>query len=225
LARVFPLLPEGPGVYAFLSAERKTLYVGKARSLRVRVLRHFGPRPVEAEKSRRLAREAVEVVWEGTGSELEALLLEQRRIRRLHPPLNRQEAVHARKRGRWRTGCALLVLPSEDPREVEVCLVAGDGRFHWERVRRAPRLPRGLWRRLKGFLDGDPGGWAPREAGTRLPADEARALAEVTLSWLVENEDRVNRIDLTRETRGRALAGRVRRLLGEEPSGERVEVV
>jgi hypothetical protein len=218
-------LPPSPGVYLFMTGENRPLYVGKARSLSARVQQYFGPHPAEADKSARLARDAVSLRWETTGSELEALLREHRCIRRDRPLLNVQETVRARDRGAWRTASALLALPSVADGCLEVCLVAGEGRFHWERVARGRHVPAALWRRVKAFLDGAGGGWAPGEPGAALLPGEERALSEITLSWMVDHADRVSRIDLAGETGGRALAARIRRLLGEDPSAGRVEIL
>ncbi len=223
LADALAALPDAPGVYAFADAAGGLLYVGKARSLRSRVPRHFGLRPAEPEKSRHLAERAVKLTWTVLGSELEALLREQLRLRRESPPLNTQERVHLRPRGTWRRAAALLVLPSAEAGSVEVCLVAGDGRFHWERAPRRARVPRTLARRLGEFLGGDGAGRLSGAPGAPLTPSEAAEMAELTLSWLVRHGDAVTRIDLRRETPGRHLLQRVRRLLGEDPARGRTE--
>jgi hypothetical protein len=222
VAEVITVLPAGPGVYTFIAADGSELYVGKARSLRHRVPRHFGSSAVEPEKSRELARQAVDLMWEEAGSDLEALAREHRRLSRGMPPLNRQERVHRRPRGPWRQAVVLLALPSAEAGFVEVCLVAGDGRFHWERVRRTARVPAGLWERAGRFMDGE-SGWAPGEPDVLLTRDEAAALAEIALTWLARHGDRVSRIDLAGETRGRHLQSRMRNLLAADPAGERTE--
>jgi hypothetical protein len=222
VAEVITALPAGPGVYTFIAADGTALYVGKARSLRHRVPRHFGSSAVEPEKSRELAQRAVDLAWEEAGSDLEALVREQRRLSRGLPPINRQERVHHRPRGAWRRAVVLLALPSAESGCVEVCLVAGDGRFHWERVRRTARVPAGLWERAGRFMDGE-SGWAPGEPDVLLTRDEAAALAEIALTWLARHGDRVSRIDLAGETRGRHLQGRLRGLLAADPAGERTE--
>jgi hypothetical protein len=220
IQELLPIIPTGPGTYSFHAADETVLYLGKAKSLNSRVPEHFGPagRKEIVERARRLE-------WEETGSELEALLLEQLRLADLQPLLNTQETVHRRRRGKWRDARALLVLPSVAPGRVEVCLVAGDGRFHWERVRQRARLPRGLWLRVRSFVEGERTGWAPGRAGRNLTPDEAKALTEITLTWLASYGDRISQIDLRSETTGRSLMTRVRRLLGEDPGEGRVEVV
>lgn len=216
-------LPAGPGVYSFLAADGRTLYVGKAKSLRARVPHHFDRQPAEPAKSASLAREAARLVCEPAGSELEALLREQLALMRHRPPLNTQERAHLRPRGTWRRALALLVLPSAGAGRAEVCLVAGDGRFHWETVPRRARVPRDLWRRLGEFLAGGLAGWAPGHPGEPMEGGEGRQLAEVALSWLARHGDAATRIDLAGETYGRHLAARLRVLLAEDSAAGRTE--
>jgi hypothetical protein len=216
-------LPGEPGVYVFRDGRGSPLYVGKARSLRERAGRHFAPEGGDEDKGRQLARRAADLTWEETGSELEALLLEHLAIQAAKPPLNTQVRVHVRPRGHLRHEELALALPSRAPGCVEICLAAGDGRFHWGRVPREPRLPHGLWTRIRGFLGGE-SGWGPGNPGEVLPPERARDLAEITLSWLARNGEQVTRIDLRREGRGRPLRERLRRLLAEDPGHERVEL-
>jgi DNA polymerase-3 subunit epsilon len=80
-------LPATPGVYYFLDKHGTTLYVGKAKNLRARVRTYFnggdGRRKVG-----RLVEEVVEVRIKETESELGALILEAREIKRLLPRYN-----------------------------------------------------------------------------------------------------------------------------------------
>ncbi len=219
-------LPDRPGVYLFLDADGGDLYVGKARSLARRVPRHFGPRPAEPEKSGALAARARGLRWTEAGSELEALLLEQLRLLRDPPPVNTVERAHRRERGAWREARTCLVLPSAAPRSVEVCLLDGTGRLHWERAPRRARVPRALWARVAAFPEAEAPGRAPGGEGGEggdLSREEEGALTEVALTWLAARGDAVTRIDLRRETAGRSLQARLRRLLAEDPGGGRIE--
>ena len=80
-------LPRIPGVYYFVNKHGTVLYVGKAKDLKGRVKTYFnggdGRRKVG-----RLVREVAEVRYEGTPSELHALVFEAREIRRLLPRYN-----------------------------------------------------------------------------------------------------------------------------------------
>ncbi len=80
-------IPGTPGVYYFLDKHGTTLYVGKAKNLRARVRTYFnggdGRRKVG-----RLVEEVAEVRTKETGSELRALILEAREIKRLLPRYN-----------------------------------------------------------------------------------------------------------------------------------------
>ena len=86
-------LPEAAGVYRFFGASETggetLLYVGKANSLRERVLDHFRAAAGDA-KTLRLAAQVRRVEWTETAGELGALLLEAREIRERQPVYNRQ---------------------------------------------------------------------------------------------------------------------------------------
>jgi len=81
-------LPAKPGVYLFRDAKGDVLYVGKAKSLRPRVRSYFqAGRGGRASMSGLVERiEDVEVIV--TGTEVEALHLEQNLIKRHRPPFN-----------------------------------------------------------------------------------------------------------------------------------------
>ena len=83
-------LPDAPGVYVFRNAQGQALYVGKSVALRARARAHFAPSSPPAP----WRAQAASVEHEETASELGALLVEQRLIRRLRPPGNAR-AKHA----------------------------------------------------------------------------------------------------------------------------------
>ena len=82
-------LPAGPGIYLFRDAERRVLYVGKAKNLRRRLqsYRNASRRKVHR-KMRTLVREASSLEVRPLASEREALLEENALIRRLKPLYN-----------------------------------------------------------------------------------------------------------------------------------------
>jgi excinuclease ABC subunit C len=81
-------LPAKPGVYLFRDGQGEVLYVGKAKSLRPRVRSYFQRTPdTRAQIAQLPARvEDVEVIV--TGTEAEALHLEQNLVKRHRPPFN-----------------------------------------------------------------------------------------------------------------------------------------
>jgi excinuclease ABC subunit C len=79
-------LPDGPGVYLFKDAQRKALYVGKARSLRKRVASHFSKPGTRGTVD--MMRQVAEIDFIATETDAEALLAEQEFIRRHRPLFN-----------------------------------------------------------------------------------------------------------------------------------------
>jgi hypothetical protein len=95
-------LPEAPGVYRFLGADSRVLYVGKATSLRQRVSSYFTKRKAD-EKTLELVTQVHGLRATPCGSPLEAALLECRLIRRLRPPYNR--ALKSGDESLWFCSC------------------------------------------------------------------------------------------------------------------------
>ncbi|MCI4339126.1 MAG: excinuclease ABC subunit UvrC [Thermoplasmata archaeon] len=77
--------PDAPGVYLFRSAQGDVIYVGKARSLRRRVLDHLRAR---IEKDGSIIAESASVEFVPTATEREALLLEASLVKQYQPPYN-----------------------------------------------------------------------------------------------------------------------------------------
>lgn len=77
--------PDAPGVYLFRSATGEVIYVGKARSLRRRVLDHLH---VRIEKDGAIVAQSASVEFVPTANEREALLLEASLVKQYQPPMN-----------------------------------------------------------------------------------------------------------------------------------------
>ena len=81
-------IPEDPGVYRFLDAYDRVIYVGKAKSLRSRLTSYFAdPRSLHP-RTRSMMAEAAHVDWVVVGSEVEALQLEYSWIKEFDPRFN-----------------------------------------------------------------------------------------------------------------------------------------
>ena len=214
--------PDAPGVYTFLSSDGRSVYVGKAKSLRRRLASHLRQRGGEPNKRMALIEGATEVRWERAGSELEALLREHLALRRERPSVNLQKRAHRRKRGAWRERRVAILLPSAILGCQDLMLIGGDGGFHTERVPKSGRLPRGFWSRVAGFLERSRVGWGPGKE--RIDAPLAAELAEIALSWLVIHGAEVNQIDLSHETPSQELKERFQWWLTVDANQGRVEV-
>lgn len=81
-------LPASPGVYLMRDAGGDILYVGKAASLRSRVRSYFGSPDQLNSKTQRLVEHIHDLEFFITGSEQEALILENNLIKRHHPHYN-----------------------------------------------------------------------------------------------------------------------------------------
>ena len=110
-------VPSAPGVYYFVDKHGAVLYVGKAKDLRSRVRTYFnggdGRRKVG-----RLVEEVAEVRVRETGSELRALILEAREIRRLLPRYN--------SAGRGEKASWFIKLDLNEPYPIPERVPAGD---------------------------------------------------------------------------------------------------
>ena len=85
--RMLGRLPTKPGVYQMVAADGAVMYVGKARNLRSRVTSYFRASGLTA-KTMALVARIHDVQITVTGSETEALLLEQNLIKESRPPYN-----------------------------------------------------------------------------------------------------------------------------------------
>lgn len=86
LKRQASLLPEKPGIYLFKNKAGEIIYVGKARSIRDRVLSYFQPTPDL--KVQNIMAEAAAVDFILTDSEKEAAFLENNFIQKHQPKFN-----------------------------------------------------------------------------------------------------------------------------------------
>ena len=88
--------PPLPGVYGWVDADQRLIYVGKSKSLRHRLLSYFASTPADP-KMERICNAASRIVWQPTGHDLLALLREQELIHRWRPEYNSQGQPHRRQ--------------------------------------------------------------------------------------------------------------------------------
>jgi len=81
-------LPENPGVYQFFDEHDKIIYVGKAKSLKKRVLSYFNKDSSLSGKTSVMVRKIADIRHIVVSSELDALLLENNLIKKYQPRYN-----------------------------------------------------------------------------------------------------------------------------------------
>ncbi len=86
LAEQIAYIPQKPGIYIFKNKKSEIIYIGKAKSLRSRVLSYFRS---DDSRSRKIIRSASSLEFIETGSELSAFLLESEWIKKYKPKLNK----------------------------------------------------------------------------------------------------------------------------------------
>ncbi len=81
-------LPDAPGVYRFLDADGRVVYVGKAKSLRSRVSSYFADLSALHPRTQAMVTSAARVDWTVVSTEVEALQLEYSWIKEFDPRFN-----------------------------------------------------------------------------------------------------------------------------------------
>ncbi len=81
--------PSAPGVYIFQDQAGRVLYIGKAKDLRARAGSYFLAAAAEDQRTARLVREAYDVDFVETESDVDALLMEARLVKDIQPKHNR----------------------------------------------------------------------------------------------------------------------------------------
>ncbi len=81
-------IPAQPGVYRFIDADDRVIYVGKAKSLRARLVNYFQPPEKLHPRTRQMVFSAVRVVWVVVANERAALTLEYQWIKEFTPRFN-----------------------------------------------------------------------------------------------------------------------------------------
>nr|WP_250152571.1 excinuclease ABC subunit UvrC [Ancylobacter radicis] len=87
IQRAIKHAPNGPGVYRMIGTDGGVLYVGKAKSIKKRIVAYTRPAGLTARIMRMVASTA-EMEFVSTGTETEALLLEANLIKQLRPRFN-----------------------------------------------------------------------------------------------------------------------------------------
>lgn len=91
---VLDRIPKEPGVYYLYDNKQNLMYIGKAKSLKTRVGSYFRSSTIVSRKIARMRKKIADVKWECTGTELAALLLESKEIKKYRPPYNTVDKIY-----------------------------------------------------------------------------------------------------------------------------------
>ena len=126
---VLPDVPDAPGVYFLKSSGGKMLYIGKAKRLTSRVRSYFTSIESHAARKRKMMNKVRRVEWTVTDTELEALLLESKLIKKHKPSYNRAQR-------RYRSRPFIVLDTSEDfPRVSWTRSIANNGAEYYGPLR------------------------------------------------------------------------------------------
>lgn len=81
--------PTGPGVYLFQDKAGRVIYIGKAKNLRSRAGSYFLAAAAHDQRTANLVREAYDIDFVETESDVDALLMEARLVKDTQPKFNR----------------------------------------------------------------------------------------------------------------------------------------
>src|SRR6185436_20500178 len=88
LHSILSSLPDRPGIYQFFDKENKLLYVGKAKSLKKRVMSYFRDDVNLNGKTTVMVRKIADIQTLVVNTEMDALLLENNLIKKHQPRYN-----------------------------------------------------------------------------------------------------------------------------------------
>ena len=177
-------LPCSPGVYLLKDKFDKIIYVGKSKNLKSRVQSYFFQRPVNDEKIELIQENIFKIVYEQTGSELEALLLENRYIHQFEPVINKQIEIHKSTTKFVISRKIVLLMPSLIERHVLLYFINSDRTaFHCEIDRENPD-----WNEIEKQFN--------KLLQIENDSDYTSEQIEIIWRWFAMNKDVVNHIDI-----------------------------
>ena len=118
-------LPSTPGIYLMKNAEGNIFYVGKSKNLKNRVESYFSNRYNIEDKNKTILSKIYDLEIEQTGSELEALLLENKYINLYKPEINVQINVHSISFHEYENKNVILFLPNLKKNKITLFLLKG----------------------------------------------------------------------------------------------------
>jgi hypothetical protein len=176
-------LPQTPGVYQMENKNSEIIYIGKAKNLQQRVTSYFVQALAGDAKLERIRRELYFIKTISTGSELEALLLEQEQIERYNPPINTLLNVHSRSHRIKNRFPQMVILQAAAKEEFRVYLLSPQNGFKVLNVH-PDRFDKGA---IKSEIN---------EHFFNQNSLKEKQKFELAMSWTSQNSDCINTIDM-----------------------------
>ncbi len=176
-------IPEAPGVYRLWDEKKRLLYVGKSISLKRRLESWFDRQTELPESKQEMIARAADVTFEESGSEILALIIEARAIRRERPLYNEKIRIHTPERTRLDRGRRLFFVPHRNADYIMLVCTREDRALLLRAVRRNLKKTDGLTRSLRPFFYGSKGD----------PDDLAFALVA---RWYAEKGGQISSMDV-----------------------------
>lgn len=182
-------LPFSPGCYIMRNEKDDVIYVGKAKNLNQRVRSYFSETAELDDKLTQIRRQIHTLEIQQTGSELEALLLEQKLIRQFQPPINSLFEIHHRQYRQKSRYSQILLLPSVQGEFVKLYFLNPYLGLREHNLAKNFANAEEIKNAIAKFFF-QPSGFDP--------AGNVQEDMELAMSWLSLNEDYVTNIDMRR---------------------------
>ncbi|MBN1482555.1 nucleotide excision repair endonuclease [candidate division KSB1 bacterium] len=178
--------PTCPGVYVMQDKAGQIIYVGKAVNLKRRLSTYFSAVADLDEKLKKIRQNLYDMQIIHCGSELEALLLEHDYIQKYRPHLNSQVDVHTRQNLVRERYPQILFLPSAAENKIKVIFFHPANHVILRDVNRDGSNVLELKQDVEALLD----------ISAHSSENEVSAKTEILTSWLSQNSDHANSIDM-----------------------------
>ena len=175
-------LPVSPGVYVMKDKNKNIIYIGKSKNLHQRVNSYFMKAIKLDPKLERIRQELFDIEIIQTGSELEALLLEQELIEAKNPPINTITKVHERTHKQKQRFDQIVLLPAVKEDFFKLYFLSPQNGLFEVEVDSNKINGKYLGAKINRF-------WGAEE-----PINKKQY--EIATSWLSQNDELVSTIDL-----------------------------
>jgi hypothetical protein len=191
-------LPETPGIYRFLDERDEPIYIGKAKNLKRRVSSYFLNFSRKPPKIESIHKSLKKIIYEETGSELEALLRESELIQSLRPPLNKQYLVHERVPSYAKRGNLIILVPEIAAKGLVLYFIKEGTLIKRKKIKKEKTGFQDIRNLLKSKYFSEKKTSKKQKSSRRTPRDASPDIhMELISSYLRENKDRLNWFDPT----------------------------